>query len=404
MPIAFSCPECDRSMKVKDDLAGKKVKCPGCETVIAVPDPSTRVSSVKSKAASRDNRGVTPSKKQASLKANAREEDEEDDEDEEVPARKGAAKNRFRKKAAKSNLPLILGLTGGGVAVLVAIAIVLTIVFWPKKSDDNASASNTKADKTDKPSVPGPPKLGGNVSNPIQPVKIGLGEAKPEVYHRLLKSTVWIQLSTGELGSGALIDREEQLVVTNFHVAGKVPSVTVIFPAFKDKTRREPHTDPDWYLDGKNHSSTSMPGTVVHKDSKRDLALVKLASIPPEVAAVPLLARGVKVGEHVHSIGSSGVGDGGMWRYTWGAVRNVYKSEKQFPDQLVNCQWVETNAPTNHGDSGGPIVNDKGQLVGIVQGGVNADPDDRERVVSFNVDVSEIHFILGEYYRSQGKP
>jgi WD40 repeat protein/tRNA A-37 threonylcarbamoyl transferase component Bud32 len=35
--IAFSCPGCGKSLKVKDDLAGKKGKCPHCQQPVAVP-------------------------------------------------------------------------------------------------------------------------------------------------------------------------------------------------------------------------------------------------------------------------------------------------------------------------------------------------------------------------------
>jgi len=38
MAISFSCPACDRSVKVKDELAGRKIKCPECGKVIAVPE------------------------------------------------------------------------------------------------------------------------------------------------------------------------------------------------------------------------------------------------------------------------------------------------------------------------------------------------------------------------------
>ncbi len=85
------------------------------------------------------------------------------------------------------------------------------------------------------------------------------------------------------------------------------------------------------------------------------------------------------------------------------AVRQIYKKEMQFEKNLVNCWMIETNAPTNRGDSGGPIVNDRGQLIAIVQGGIQGNPDDQQRLVSYNVDVREIHFILGEYYKTIGK-
>jgi hypothetical protein len=35
--IAFACPGCGKQLKVKDELAGKKVKCPGCGCVAQVP-------------------------------------------------------------------------------------------------------------------------------------------------------------------------------------------------------------------------------------------------------------------------------------------------------------------------------------------------------------------------------
>src|SRR5437868_6904629 len=38
MAIALTCPSCARELKVKDELAGRKIKCPKCGKVIAVLD------------------------------------------------------------------------------------------------------------------------------------------------------------------------------------------------------------------------------------------------------------------------------------------------------------------------------------------------------------------------------
>jgi predicted Zn finger-like uncharacterized protein len=40
MPIAITCKECGASMKVKDELAGKRIRCRHCSEVIAVPRPA----------------------------------------------------------------------------------------------------------------------------------------------------------------------------------------------------------------------------------------------------------------------------------------------------------------------------------------------------------------------------
>ncbi|QDU95043.1 TM2 domain-containing protein [Lignipirellula cremea] len=43
MPIEISCSSCDKRLRVKDDLAGKKVRCPQCKGVIEVPSDGVSV-------------------------------------------------------------------------------------------------------------------------------------------------------------------------------------------------------------------------------------------------------------------------------------------------------------------------------------------------------------------------
>lgn len=38
MPISVACPECEKRLKVADTVAGKKIRCPACKAVVAVPD------------------------------------------------------------------------------------------------------------------------------------------------------------------------------------------------------------------------------------------------------------------------------------------------------------------------------------------------------------------------------
>ena len=39
MPISMSCSGCGRSFQLKDEMAGRKVRCPECEAVQVVPAP-----------------------------------------------------------------------------------------------------------------------------------------------------------------------------------------------------------------------------------------------------------------------------------------------------------------------------------------------------------------------------
>ena len=48
--LTFSCPHCAKALRVKDDLAGKKIKCPGCQQVFAVPASSESLTAARSTA------------------------------------------------------------------------------------------------------------------------------------------------------------------------------------------------------------------------------------------------------------------------------------------------------------------------------------------------------------------
>ena len=62
-------------------------------------------------------------------------------------------------------------------------------------------------------------------------------DAGVRVYRNTLKSTVWVQSNRGSslaTGTGSLIDRRRQLILTNYHVVGDIDRATVFFPAYRD--------------------------------------------------------------------------------------------------------------------------------------------------------------------------
>ena len=48
MPITFNCP-CGKMLRVPDENAGRRAKCPACNAVVAVPKPEPEPSSRSSK-------------------------------------------------------------------------------------------------------------------------------------------------------------------------------------------------------------------------------------------------------------------------------------------------------------------------------------------------------------------
>jgi HEAT repeat protein len=227
------------------------------------------------------------------------------------------------------------------------------------------------------------------------------GMSGEKVFDHALQSTAWILIldargGVKSCGSGWLAHAGKKLVVTNYHVVQEQRVVLVFFPAFKD---RELVTKPLHYVQNRG---LAFVGEVVARDSTRDLAIIRLGgTLPATVQALPLAQKSATPGQNLHSIGASGVnlrtGEGTLWRYTEGKVRQVYRKEIRYSNvkQVVNAYIVESQSPTNPGDSGGPVVNDRGELVAVVSGG-----DFDKRLISFNIDVREVRALLAAYFKA----
>src|SRR5262249_2249578 len=116
--------------------------------------------------------------------------------------------------------------------------------------------------------------------------------------------------------------------------------------------------------------SQRIKGKVIHADIRRDLALVELESLPAGVSALKLAADSAGPGDRLHLIGNPAASEA-MWLYTGGMVRTVYKKKFRYKDsvQEVHATVGESQLAGNAGDSGAPIVNDQGELVGVHCGG-----------------------------------
>lgn len=235
--------------------------------------------------------------------------------------------------------------------------------------------------------------------------------ADGNVYQRTIRSVVWVFDPVGggqaRTGSGTLIDTKDRLVVTNYHVVRDHAEVSCVFPSFDNAGK--PITERDTYL-SQLRSGAAPKGKVLAKIPAKDLALIQLDRIPKDIPAVRLAKDGVGQGDTIHCIGNAGA-SGGLWNYTKGDVRNVAISkartgsgksktdEKGKGDEdsfVIHARMIEHSALVNRGDSGGPVLNDSAELVGVTQGHV---PDEVARGISLAVDLSEVKdFLKGNKY------
>jgi tetratricopeptide (TPR) repeat protein len=98
-----------------------------------------------------------------------------------------------------------------------------------------------------------------------------------------------------------------------------------------------------------------------------------------------LAAEGAGPGDVLHSLGNPAA-SGALWVYSSGTVRQVYRRQMRYAGgQVVEARVIETQVPINPGDSGGPVVNGRGELVGV-----NAALRHDAALFSFCIDLSEV--------------
>ena len=207
--------------------------------------------------------------------------------------------------------------------------------------------------------------------------------ANARIYDRALASTGWIivpQAKSTAIGTCWVVDQERKLVVTSLHVMKGADELLVYFPQHAEKRLIVESAS---YL----RNVPAILGRVVAKDEPRDLALIQLETLPEGIAALPLARDSARPGEDVHSIGNSGLAKNGgvLWRYTRGNVRQVYVRKTKGSEVRI----LETQSPVNQGDSGGALLNDQGEVVGVA-----AAYDPKERLVSHSIDVNDVRVFV----------
>lgn len=216
--------------------------------------------------------------------------------------------------------------------------------------------------------------------------------ANPDVYEKVLPSTgLIIRTANGKqlIGTCWVVDHDKKLVITNNHVIADGTEINVYFPLFENGAvmpLRDAHLKPQHKI----------AGQVIHRDVSRDLALVRLESLPAGAKALPLASKSSRPGETLHSIGNSGYNNGLLWRYTRGEVRAILPYRITLPTGVINATVIETQGPINGGDSGGPLVNDRCEIVGVVSAF-----DTKDRLITWNIDVREVRTFMQQAERNE---
>ena len=224
-------------------------------------------------------------------------------------------------------------------AVLAAVAAVsvmagaaLTLTF---AGNDAASPGSTGA------------AAGGTVAGSPVPISSVTASGLSGLVERVSNSVVAIRTVVGAgvrqgtgTGTGIVIDKAGH-IVTNYHVVDGARQVSVEF------------------IDG-----TVVAGTVVRSDEANDLAIVQVSAPEHLLSPATFADSGqVRPGEPVFAIGNP---FGFDFTVTSGIVSAI---NRQSPTEGVGGQplrgMIQTDAAVNPGNSGGPLFNAAGEVIGV---------------------------------------
>ena len=143
---------------------------------------------------------------------------------------------------------------------------------------------------------------------------------------------------SGGSGSGSIID-SRGYVLTNNHV---IEGAVKVFVNLADGTQFE--------------------GKVVGVDAENDLAVVSFDPAGKNLTTVPFgTSTGLKVGQKVLAIGNPF----GLTRTLTTGIVSALGRPLQNEKGLIIQDMIQTDASINPGNSGGPLINTKGQMIGI---------------------------------------
>jgi S1-C subfamily serine protease len=140
------------------------------------------------------------------------------------------------------------------------------------------------------------------------------------------------------LGSGFVLDKAGH-IVTNFHVVRGASAIQVSFS-----------------------NNERFKAKLVGVDPSTDIAVLEVEVKARALKALPLgNSDGVRVGDQVIAIGNPF----GLDRSVTAGIVSAVQRRIEAPNQLSISHVIQTDAALNHGNSGGPLLNAQGEVIGV---------------------------------------
>ena len=206
-------------------------------------------------------------------------------------------------------------------------------------------------------------------------IKLTLRSAKDvDLFQKAVLSTALIIVPDLASGAGFIIDNVNGLIVTNYHVTKGMKNVLV---AFYDENIQD------------LSKLTYYSAKVIKYSAKKDVAILKLEKSLSGLQQLMLSDMlNLKVGEEIHTIGHP---QNFVWTYSKGMITGLRKNFQFGSEKIADV--IQINASISPGNSGGPLFNDYGQVVGMV---TFSESSQLSQNLNFAVSSSDIKKVLNQ--------
>ncbi|MCS7261314.1 MAG: trypsin-like peptidase domain-containing protein [Anaerolineae bacterium] len=244
-------------------------------------------------------------------------------------------------------------------------------VVWPAGSSPPPVAMATAAPTTIAPAAPSLDDDLALVEAADRLVSAIYARVSPAVVHITARVITldffWGPLPSEGTGSGFVIDTQGH-IVTNYHVIENAESIEV---TLSDETK--------------------LPAQLVGVDPPNDLAVLRIALPPEKLTPVPLGdGATLRVGQRAIAIGNPF----GLDRTLTVGVISALGRPLQIDNNTVIYNVIQTDAAINPGNSGGPLLNIRGEVIGV-----NTAIRQNAEGIGFAVSVDTVRRVVPELIR-----
>jgi S1-C subfamily serine protease len=225
--------------------------------------------------------------------------------------------------------------------------------------------------------------------------------AQAGIHEQVAGACCWTLASTGpgklDLGSGWIVNQEKGLIVVSEHAVTGHTELGLYLTHWQNGQLVH---DSSQYV----HGLARQKAKVLASDPRRDLALIQ-TDIPAGYPQLKLAAASPKVGDKLYFVGnSSAVGkridEAQLWKFGELTVTMVgYRvAPRNGGGAQTEARLIEARGNARQGDSGGPVVNEQGEVVGVVSA-----TNGKDNSLAVLTDISELRRFLDRFQNGPPK-